>query len=181
MTVDLSNVVVGLLSGIVGSLGGYIATAKVDKNKNEREGQAIAQAIAAEITAILSLVNAQGYIYHFKNASEIAGRDEFAAFTWNAKRNYCRVFENNASNIGRLPSGAGDVVQFYNLLQSILEDQDQLTLDVQEAVKISMARPYKWRLFEDRYKRMSEKIELAVRLGHKALKSLGYEAASFDI
>lgn len=111
-----------MVGGVLTTLGGFAA----QWYSGRRERKSIARAFAGEIGAIAHIVDRRGYIAaietRIKRAQETGQAQTFRIFI---RRNYFQVFESNNAKLGLLPSGlAQDVVMFYTLCKSIIEDVD---------------------------------------------------------
>ncbi len=168
--------VLGLLGVLVGGIITYFTMLKIERVRSAREGAVIAAAIAAEISSILSIIRRHNYAIVFTKGGQAALRGERTILKWNASLNYCRVFEGVVGKIGSLPTGASEVVHFYNTMQSTIEDQIQMSKFVSEAEQISKTHEFDWRTLAPIYLTMSDKIDLVVQLGNQALVELDRKA-----
>lgn len=173
---DIYSSVIGFIGVLVGGFITYFTTLKIERDRVEREGKVLSSSIAAEIASILSIISGHNYVEVFSRAGQRALRGGFIAITWNANRNYCRVFEGVVDKIGSLRCGSAEVVHFYNTLQSLIEDQVSLSKSVHEALEFSKSAKFDGTSLAPQYFLLSDKTQIVVNLGNEALRSLGYEA-----
>lgn len=161
--------------GIVGSLVGgaftYLSTYHQENSRSKKESKILSESIAAEISSILWLLEKHDYVTGLQMAVEKTAKREPMLLVWPVKREYCRVFNANVSRIGQMPRGAGEVVLFYNLIQSLMEDLEVLTEDLEKIYKSENPMDpgqIDWVRLSPRYANLRGKLITLIDHGQKA-------------
>lgn len=121
--VAISGVIIGGLIGTISSIG---TTFAFDAYKNRRDTRGLAKSFKGGIGAILSIIEARGYVAHIDaTMSGINPGDDFAIPLIRAKRNYIELYNKNVDRIGMMtPFLSENIPVFYTYLNSLLEDLD---------------------------------------------------------
>ncbi len=117
-----------LLGGVLTLVGGFAANYLRQRMELKSERKSLAGAFAGEIGAMLSIVERRGYLIVIEHLIQhINETREAWTFHFSARRNYFRVYENNASKIGILSHPLPEnIARLYTQAYSILEDIDDM-------------------------------------------------------
>ena len=122
---SLFQVLLGWVLTLVGGFAGNYLRQRMDL-KSERKN--LSGAFAGEIGALLSIVERRGYLSGIEHLIQHINETRAAwTFHFSARRNYFRVYENNASKIGILSHPLPEkIARLYTQAYSILEDIDDM-------------------------------------------------------
>lgn len=161
LEIYMKEIMVPLFAGILA----LISTLLVQLYNRSQERKSLKRALLGEIKGILLLIQTRNYknnliswIHDLENKKELTRK----SFLSNPKNNYFAIYEANAAKIGLLPSkSTTDIVEFYTLLKSLLEDSENEELFNRPTEKvISM---------------LNENLNLlskAIYIGEKAMQNL---------
>ena len=82
--------------------------------------------IVAEIRALLDLIELNSYLPHTRELIEALHSGKLAYLNFSSNRSFVSVYEANLLNLGHLNGSASEVVRFYMVLLSALEDKDMI-------------------------------------------------------
>ncbi len=115
-----------LIGAIIGGCVGLCSAFFLAWRNTRKEKRSISNAICSEMQSLIELAERRHYIDNlrrWKNDIETIGNIPNRAFMANPGYNFFAVFDANLSRIGTLPpKAAPDVVRFYTLMRSLLED-----------------------------------------------------------
>ncbi|MGZ3718727.1 MAG: hypothetical protein ACXWR1_10325 [Bdellovibrionota bacterium] len=149
-----------------------------DKLENAAHAKNSRIQIVAEIRALLDLIELNGYLPGTKGMIERLKNGQFCYLNFSANRSFISVYEANLQNLGHLGGSASEVVRFYMILLSGLEDKDMI---VEIGRKIEAKRekglveePRELNELIRRHEFFYAKFAETVRIGEKICDELHY-------
>lgn len=132
---DITSVILTLISVIVGGCATYLAQSKINKNNRKAEAESLLNAIKSEIKTALILLKERGYleslensILYYPSAEVLASpikfnNDDIPRMIIDKHNLYNIIYKNNVSKIGLIDKNIViKIVQFYGLIEAILQD-----------------------------------------------------------
>jgi hypothetical protein len=134
--------------------------------------------IAAEVRALLDLIELNGYLAATRGLIDKLRAGTFTYLNFHSNRSVISVYEANLQNLGHLEDAASDVVRFYMIILSALEDKDSIVeigrgFDSRRA-KGEELTPYDFAQLVRRHEMFHAKLAESVRLGEKICQELHY-------
>ncbi len=131
--------------------------------------------IVAEIRALLDLIELNGYLGHVRDMIAKLRAGGFTYLNFSSNRSFVSVYEANLQNLGHLEGSASEVVRFYMILLSSLEDKDTIA-EQGKRIQASGAAPTEHELHEltRRHESFYAKLAEVVRIGEKLCAELHY-------
>ncbi|MDP0498687.1 MAG: hypothetical protein Q7P63_01185 [Verrucomicrobiota bacterium JB022] len=114
-----------LMGAVVGGLVTYFTTKAMERWKQNEERKVVFAAMVAEIEMITVHLDRRHYAEDMERIIEDyrKGRRSQLDYHVMIPEDYCPVYKSHLSRIGLLPYPLiGDIVRFYQILQSIVED-----------------------------------------------------------
>jgi hypothetical protein len=97
-----------------------------DKLENRSKAKNAKVQIVAEIKALLDLIELNGYLPALQEIIADRKNGGNRSFYFPSSRSFTSVYEANLSNLGLLEHSASDVVRFYMIINSAVEDKDSI-------------------------------------------------------
>jgi|GEM_PF-3789074 len=97
-----------------------------DKLENQAKAKNAKVQIVAEIQALLDLIDLNGYLPALQEIIADRKRGGNRSFYFPSSRSFTSVYEANLNNLGLLDASASDVVRFYMIINSSVEDKDSI-------------------------------------------------------
>ena len=131
--------------------------------------------IAAEVRALLDLIELNGYLDGARVIIEKLKAGQFAYLNFSSNRSFISVYEANLQNLGHLGGSASDVVRFYMILLSSLEDKDMIAdLGSKIEARGAAAQTAEIKELIRRHEYFLAKLSETVRIGEKICADLHY-------
>lgn len=109
----------------IGAVSTFIPTSITNFINNRRERKSLTFAIYAEISATVELISLRGYVGDIKSLLEKMrnGSIQHAIFQIIVPEDYCIIYKNNVTHIGKLdPNLQVSIAKFYQLLEATIQD-----------------------------------------------------------
>lgn len=136
--------------------------------------------IVAEVKALIDLIELNGYLPALQDI--IADRKAGGNRSFNlpsSGRSFTAVYEANLSNLGLLDSTASDVVRFYMIINSVLEDKDTIMMMMKKRQDLLDQGKGLDATLDDNLTRFHEvlygKLSTAIHIGEKIIEDLRLE------
>lgn len=126
---EAKALIIGSVIGVVASIGAAFTTHYFD---TRRISNGLKAALSGEISAILTLVRINGYVAALKATIVDLQKGNTHSVKISVERDYRQVYEANLENLGVIGAAAKDVVLFYMLMASALEDNATITETITE-------------------------------------------------
>jgi hypothetical protein len=130
--------VIGSVLGVVASIGAAYTSHHFD---TKRKSNGLKAAITGEVSAILHLIRLNNYIEGVSKVINDLKSGSVNAISVSVKSTYSQVYESNLSSIGIIGPISKEIVLFYKLLGSALEDKNTIDDTVQELKKMGAPSP----------------------------------------
>ncbi len=151
-----------------------------DRLENERNSRNAKVQIFAEMRALLDLIELNEYLPAIERTIGAIKAGERAHIYFPTNRSFTSVYEANLSNLGLLGDQASEVVRFYMILSSAIEDKDTISGIMRQIRELEDARKAVDPILLSRLLSFHEvlyaKISSAVKIGNCLLR----EDASVD-
>lgn len=166
---------VATFAGAVFVLVGIWYREQLDTSKKSKSARI---QIGAEVRALLDLIELNGFIAGIQTYIDRLKAGKFAYLNFYASRNFMAVYQANLENLGYLEAAAPDVVRFYMILNSVLEEKDTI-VDIGRACEKRVAdggtlTPDDFATLVYRHEVIQAKIKEVVRLGEKVCHELNF-------
>jgi hypothetical protein len=130
MTTDYTFLV-AILSAIGGALLGGVTTALTARYAAFKESKGIAEALCADLTALLQVVDQRRYVDAIQGSITRLGDPHHTpthtdAVSIRIGEDYFTVFNATVAKIGTLPTLSARIVKTYTLAKSLIEDVKEL-------------------------------------------------------
>lgn len=97
-----------------------------DRLENQRQSRNARVQIFAEMRALLDLIELNNYLPVLQDTIERIRAGERTSIFFSTNRSFSAVYEANLRNLGFLDGQASDVVRFYMVVTSAVEDKDTI-------------------------------------------------------
>lgn len=121
----ISPIVIGFFGAVFGAVSAVLSNWFLEWRKGRVQQQALLGSLTAEITAIIAIVEARGYMTDIQTCIEVAGKTPGgrASLEIRVPSHYSRIYQENADKIGLLPlDRAVSIIAFHQAIDAVVQD-----------------------------------------------------------
>lgn len=150
---------------IAGALGAFFPSYLIERYKSTKGSDRLLSSLLAEVQALLSIIEYRGYRDSIKEIITFLNTQEKGTtykLTVLVPEHYCRIYQENAGNIGIIPyEYAHRIIIFYQLIDAIVQD-------------VKAGGVFSNGATIEAYQETDKIFSRAIEIGHELIKSARY-------